>query len=117
MSWFGLSNKKDLVKGLMIEEKIHILRLQGTELVYNRDHNLINIPGYFYELEINNKSSRVGCYLESNVTLVRPKDLDGINSFLIIFDVKAKKTYESHTFIGDLTPCQPNTIGLLQIPN
>ena len=44
----GLSNKKDLIKNIIKDEKIDILCLQETELEINFDHNLMSFSGYFY---------------------------------------------------------------------
>ena len=45
----GLPNKKNLVKEIIINEKIDILCLQETELRINFDHNLLSFPGVNYE--------------------------------------------------------------------
>ncbi len=47
--------KKELVRRLINEE---------TELVNNIHRNQMNFPGFIYESEINDTSSRVGCYLK-----------------------------------------------------
>ena len=87
----GLPNKKELIKRLIDEETIDILCLQETELVKNLDHNLMSFPGYVYESETNDTCSRVGCFLNSKISYVRRMDLEGVNSHLIVLDVKTNK--------------------------
>lgn len=48
----GLSNKKDLVKKMIIDEKIDILCLQETELEINVDQNLMSFNGFFMNQKI-----------------------------------------------------------------
>ncbi len=83
----GLSNKKDLIKNIIKDEKIDILCLQETELEINFDHNLMSFSGYFYESETNDFRSRVGCYVKSDISYIRRQDLEGLNSHLIILDI------------------------------
>ena len=59
----GLANKKNIVKQLIIEEKIDILCLQETELNINLNHDLLSFPTYCFESEINKNKSRVGDYI------------------------------------------------------
>ena len=87
----GLPNKKEHVKQLINEESIDILCLQETELEVNLDHNLLSLPDFNYESEQNDRQARVGCYVKSNVVYNRRSDLEGVNSHLIILDVKSKK--------------------------
>ena len=85
-----LKNKKDLVKGIIIENKIDVLCLQETELEINLNHNLMSFPGFNNESEINTSRSRVGIYVSSKLDYVRRSDLEGIDSHLVIIDIKAK---------------------------
>ena len=86
----GLPNKKISVKNIIIDEHIDVLCLQETELEKNLNHNLMSFPGYIYESEMNDTRSRVGCYVKSNISYVRRVELEGLNSHLIILDIKAK---------------------------
>ena len=47
----GLKFKKDLVKNLLIGNKMHILAVQETEIESGFTENLLNIPGYIFESE------------------------------------------------------------------
>ena len=42
----GLKNKRDLIKDILVRNKIDILALQETELEPSLDLNLVNIAGY-----------------------------------------------------------------------
>ena len=87
----GLPNKKNLVKEMFITEKIDILCLQETEVEINLDHNLLNFPGVNFESETNDVRSRVGIYIKANVDYIRRRDLEGVNTHLVIVDVKCDK--------------------------
>ena len=52
----GLPNKKEIVKGIINDEKIDVLCLQETEIEINVDRNLMSFPGYLYESESNSIS-------------------------------------------------------------
>ena len=87
----GLTNKKTIVKQLIIQEKIDILCLQETDIVANCDSNLMSFPGYCYESEVNSNRARVGVYINSKINFIRRQDLEGTNSHLLIIDVKGVK--------------------------
>jgi exonuclease III len=86
----GLPNKKICVKNIIIDEQIDVLCLQETELGKNLNHNLMSFPGCALESELNEIRSRVGCLVKSNISYVRRVELEGLNSHLIILDIKAK---------------------------
>ena len=81
----GLPNKKNIVKEMFITEKLDILCLQETELEINLDHNLLDFPGVNYESENNQICSRVGTYIKTSINYIRRRDLEGLNSHLVIF--------------------------------
>ena len=83
----GLNNKKDLIKRLVIDEKIDILCMQETEIEINVDCSLLSFPSYIYESENNTTKSRVGCYVNSKLSYARRADLEGLNSHLVILDI------------------------------
>jgi hypothetical protein len=88
----GLTNKKDLVKKLIIDEKLDLLCLQETEMEINIDHNLMSFGGFFYESESNNIRSRVGCYVSTSLSYIRRRDLEGKNSHLVVLDIVGPTT-------------------------
>ena len=61
----GLKNKRDLIKDILVRNKIDILALQETELEPSLDLNLVNIAGYKFESEINEYKQRVGFYIKN----------------------------------------------------
>jgi endonuclease/exonuclease/phosphatase family metal-dependent hydrolase len=88
----GLTNKKELVKNLIIQENIDVLCLQETEIEINVDHTLLSFPQFNYESEINSRRSRVGCYINSNISYVRRYELEGIDSHIVILDIKGNSS-------------------------
>lgn len=87
----GLPNKKILMKELIIENKIDIMCLQETELDPIIDCNLMSFPGFCYESENNDTNARVGCYISNKINYIRRTDLEGLNSHLLIMDIKSEK--------------------------
>jgi hypothetical protein len=87
----GLPNKKNIVKEMFITEKLDILCLQETEHEINLDHNLLDFPGVNYESENNQICSRVGTYIKTSINYIRRRDLEGLNSHLVIIDIKCEK--------------------------
>ena len=47
----GLKYKKDLVKNILLTNNIDVLAMQETELGFDFDCELLNIPGYTLETE------------------------------------------------------------------
>ena len=68
--------------------------MQETEVNEKFDTNLLGIPGYALELVSNDTKSRVGYYIRDNIKYIRRHDLEGLNSHLIIVDIKNVKTIE-----------------------
>ena len=85
----GLKNKKDLVKSLMLDNNIDVLCIQELEVEADFDCNLLNIPGYFFEYEMNDYKRRVGCYIKNNLRYKRKFDLEKENDHLIILDLES----------------------------
>jgi exonuclease III len=105
---FGLPNKKDLVKTMLIKEKILVLCLQETELIYNLDHSLMSFVDFHYESELNTVRSRVGMYVRSGLKYVRRQDLEGIDSHIAVIDVKADKDVRIITLYRPFNPMGTN---------
>jgi hypothetical protein len=70
----GLTNKKESVKNLILQENIDLLCLQETEIEINVDHALLSFPRFNYKSEINYKHPRVDCYINSNISYTRRYD-------------------------------------------
>ena len=86
----GLANKKDLVKQIIIQEKIDIMCVQETELKSNMDHNLLSFPGYNFESEKCSSKSRVGTYINSSMKYVRRSELEEVDCHIVILDISSK---------------------------
>ena len=110
----GLPNKKDLVKTMLIKEKIDVLCLQETELPYNLDHSLMSLVDFQYESELNTVRSRVGMYVRSGLKYVRRQDLEGINSHIIVIDVKSDKNFRIITLYRPFNPLGTNPRAFFQ---
>ncbi len=87
----GLSNKKTLVKQLILDNNIDVLCMQETELDCNLDHDLMSFNKYRYETEDNSIKSRVGCYINSSIDYTRRRDLEESDLHLVILDIKSHK--------------------------
>ncbi len=81
-----------------------VLCLQETELDRNLDHNLLSLPEFNYESEINNVKSRVGMYIRSKINYVRQTELEGINSHIVIIDIKCKTNLRLITIYRPFNP-------------
>ena len=89
----GLKGKKDLVKNILLENKIDILAMQETEIEPNFDMNNLRIPGFTLETEMNNHKIRTAFYISNNLNYKRRCDLEENNSHLIVIDFEdGKKT-------------------------
>ena len=100
----GLPNKKTLVKQLLISEKIDILCLQETELITNLDHSLMSFNDYTFESETNNVKSRTGMYIRTGTKYLRRLDLEGVNSHMVVIDVKSNPGLRLITLYRSFNP-------------
>ena len=67
-----------------MNEKIDLLCMQETDINKNLDHNLLSFPGYSIEMENNSGCSRVAVYESKRVKYIRRKDLEGVDSNIIM---------------------------------
>ena len=79
----GLSNKKDMVKVAMQNEKILICCMQEIDIDKDYPTHLLTFQGFNLELEENDLKARVGIYLSTSIKYKRRNDLEGKNSNLI----------------------------------
>ena len=94
----GLRNKKYLIKNILDEHSIDILGMQETEVTSDINVKELETSNYSLELETNTVKSRVGFYISKKLNYVRRKDLEGINSNVIIIDVIGSVNISSSTF-------------------
>ena len=83
----GIQAKKNIVKELILNEKIDILCMQETQINKNLDHNLLSFPNYCIETESNSSCSRVAIYVNVKINYIRRRDLEGRDSHIIILEL------------------------------
>ena len=66
----GLKYKKDLVKDLLLKNKIEILSVQETEIEADFNCDLLTIPGYTFEYENNDIKCRVGMHISNSLNML-----------------------------------------------
>ena len=76
----GLKGKKDLVKNILMENKIDILAIQEVEIGPDFDENTLVIPGYTLETENNTHKKRNGFYISNCLKYSRLDHLEGIGN-------------------------------------
>ena len=86
----GLKNKKLEVGQLLVEHDIDVMCLQETEIEYHFNPGLLAIGGYELELETNNVKARTGMFVRNNLKYKIRKDLEGMNSNLVVLDILTK---------------------------
>ena len=82
----GLKYKKDLISELLKEFNIDVLSMQEIELEHDFECDLLSIPGYKLETEVNKTKKRVGFYKKNHIKYERKINLEGNDSHLIIID-------------------------------
>ena len=80
----GLKGKKDLVKDILISNKIDILAMQEIEIESGFDEKTLSIPGYILETENNDLKKRTGFYISTSVKYSRKNNLEGRNNHLVV---------------------------------
>ena len=83
----GLKNKTALVRGILTKEMIDIACLQEVEIKADDNSELLNIPGFVLEVELNDVKARVGTYIKDSISYSRRTDLEGSNSHVVIVDI------------------------------
>ena len=83
----GLKNKKLDVENLMSENDTNILCLQEVEVEKNFDSEVLKIKNFQFELEANTLKSRTGICISNSVSDRRMRQLEGIDSNLIVIDI------------------------------
>ena len=76
--------KKDLVKDILISNKIDILAMQEIEIESGFDEKTLSIPGYILETENNDLKKRTGFYISTSVKYSRKNNLEGRNNHLVV---------------------------------
>ena len=100
----GLSNKRDYVRNLLIDEKLDILNMQETDLHPNTDSKHLSIKGYKLELEKNSEKIRVRIFVSNKVKYRRRTDLEIENGHMIVLDLKLKSDVRIINMYRPFTP-------------
>ena len=87
----GLKGKKDLVKDILISNKIDILAMQEIEIESGFDEKTLSIPGYILETENNDLKKRSGFYINTSVKYSHKSNFEGRNNHLVVIEVEDKK--------------------------
>ena len=87
----GIQNKKNIVKETIINNKIDICCMQEVEIPPDFPTEILSFPGYSIEVESNDVKSRVAIYVSDKLKFERRKDLEGINSNLMVIDILQDK--------------------------
>ena len=83
----GLQSKKNAIKEMIVQEKIQVLCVQESEIKTNLDHNLLSFPGFALETENNKSLSRVAIFISNKIDYIRRRDLEGVDSNLMVLDL------------------------------
>jgi hypothetical protein len=67
--------KIKLLNNKYFENNVDIMCSEETKIKTTFDTNLLSIPGYNYESEINTYKARVGCFIKAHINYFRRKDL------------------------------------------
>ena len=84
----GLKNKKRFSEEHFIARKNQCSIILETEIESLFNRNVLQIPGFNLELETNTRLSRTVFYIADSINYTRKLTLEGIDSNLIIIDVK-----------------------------
>ena len=89
----GLKNKKDIVYGCLVEEKIDIALLQEVDIVKDFPLGLLTNKDYRLEIENSKTKSRCAIAIKNNINYTRRQDLEGEDLSLVIIDVTSTSSY------------------------
>ena len=84
----GLKNKRVEVERLLVENEIKIIFLQEVEIETGVDPKILKFKNFQFEFETNSEKSRTGMYICNTVYYSRMTGLEGLDSSLIIIDIK-----------------------------
>ena len=72
---------------MLEENEIVVLCMQETEVLKDLNPRELFMSNYNLELEENSSKSRVGFYVSKSISYVRRKELEGVDSNIIIIDL------------------------------
>ena len=83
----GLKNKRLELERLMNDNNIDIMCLQEVEIEKDYDYTTLNLENFCLEVENNSVKSRVGIFINNEITYKRMDLLEGIDSHIVIIDI------------------------------
>ena len=85
-----MRNKKEVIYATLQNERIDICALQEVEIPLNYQHELMSSKDYKIEIEQSSGKARCATAINRNIDYVRRKDLETIDSTIVIIDVNVK---------------------------
>ena len=89
----GLMNKREEIKKLIEDNDIDIICLQETEITKFYNNQMLTLRDYNLEIEKNSVKGRVAIYIKNGINYVRRTELEGIDSHLVIVDIKVETQF------------------------
>ena len=118
----GLQNKKDYVNHKLNQENIDICCLQECEIPNGLEDKHLTLRDYKIELEDNQRKKRTGILIHNSINYERKRNLEEINTNLVIIDIngdieyRVVNIYRSFAPERDATPTD-NFINQLRLIN
>ena len=89
----GLQNKKDYVSHKLNQENIDICCLQECEIPNGLEDKHLTLRDYKIELEDNQRKKRTGILIHNRINYERKRNLEDINTNLVIIDINGAIEY------------------------
>ena len=89
----GLQNKKDYVSHKLNQENIDICCLQECEIPIDLEDKQLTLRDYKIELEDNQRKKRTGILIHNRINYERKRNLEDINTNLVIIDINGAIEY------------------------
>ena len=89
----GLSSKKDVVANIIRENDIGIMCMQEVDIKPTLNTDTLSIRDFKLEIENNSVKRRVVIYVKNSIQTVRRSDLEGVDSNLIVLDVRGEQNF------------------------
>ena len=100
----GIKNKKDYVYETLINNKIEICAVQETEIKKNYPVELLTHRDYKIEIEQFSEKGRCAIIIKNTINYLRRKDLEKLDSSVVIIDIDATKKYRIINIYRSFTP-------------
>ena len=88
-----LSSKKDVVANIIRENDIGIMCMQEVDIKPTLNTDTLSIRDFKLKIKNNSVKRRVGIYVKNSIQTVRRSDLEGVDSNLIVLDVRGEQNF------------------------